>query len=448
MSKIYSYHTFYFPFVWNMESIEYEDYVKSFSSTLWKCTNDDYDTIISADSDSDIDLEKKYRKYHYFSRSAREIVGGMGGGFVTNLTYDSKNVHNKAKYIIKTKDKEYELLLNAIRLKIYNTGIAIFIFECKNSLYTTIDDVKCINEYGRRVFAPFLGASSVMCADKMGIKYQDRESFADLENKFCLKTEGAVDINYIPEFITELLPLSVRKNIVPAIDDRMFIACLVNDEKYAERVTDYPQREDVSEDLYEFIFVNKPAFCGCINESERLNQLDGAIYKRWLGKKGEGVTLWGVTHNSFMGVTSVDADYLVELPFLCLYTEILALVICQRASILRFDYLASELSRGFEKKGRNLRTRKIKDLVFLQEKYIAFLNQFMNCEITSQEQGIEIYNMIQEKTDIDRAISHLSEEIRIMYEEAGVIQNFNIGKYGAIVAVAALLLQIAEWIIG
>lgn len=448
MSKIYSYHTFYFPFVWNMESIEYEDYVKSFSSSLWKCTDDGCKGSISADSDSDIDLEKKYRKYHYFSRSAREIVGGMGGEFVTNLTYDSKNVHNKAKYIIETKDKIYELLLNAIRLKIYNTGIAIFVFECKNSVYKTIDDVKCINEYARRVFAPFLGASSVMCADKMGIKYTDRESFADLEKKFSLKTEGKVDINYIPEFITELLPIFVRKNIVPAIDDRMFIACLVNDEKYAGRITDYSQREDVSEDLYEFIFVNKPSFCGCINERERLAQLDGAIYKRWLGKKREGITLWGVTHNSFMGVTSVEADYLVELPFLCLYTEILALCISQRASILRFDYLACELSRGFEKRGRNLRTRKIRDLIFLQEKYIAFLNQFMNCEITSQEQGIEIYNLIQEKTEINKALSHLSEEIRVMYEEAGVIQSYNLGKYAAIVAVIALIIQILQWIFG
>ena len=194
-----------------MESVEYEDYVKSFSSSLWKCTDDGYKDIIGADSDSDIDLEKKYRKYHYFSRSAREIVGGMGGEFVTNLTYDSKNVHNKAKYIIETKDKIYELLLNAIRLKIYNTGIAIFVFECKNSVYKTIDDVKCINEYARRVFAPFLGASSVMCADKIGIKYSDRESYADLEKKFSLKTEGKVDINYIPEFITELLPVFAKK---------------------------------------------------------------------------------------------------------------------------------------------------------------------------------------------------------------------------------------------
>ena len=128
MNKIYSYHTFYFPFVWNMKSIEYEEYVKSFSSTLWKCTNDNITGTISSDDEPDIDLEKKYRKYHYFSRSAREIVGGMDGNFVTNLSYDPKNVHNKAKYIIETKGKTYELLLNAIRLKIYNTGIAIFIF--------------------------------------------------------------------------------------------------------------------------------------------------------------------------------------------------------------------------------------------------------------------------------------------------------------------------------
>ena len=43
----------------------------------------------------------------------------------------------------------------------------------------------------------------------------------------------------IPEFITELLPLSVRENIVPAIDDRMFIACLVNDGTYSEKIKDF-----------------------------------------------------------------------------------------------------------------------------------------------------------------------------------------------------------------
>lgn len=177
-----------------------------------------------------------------------------------------------------------------------------------------------------------------------------------------------------------------------------------------------------------------------------MNQLNSAIYKRWLGKRGEDITLWGITHNSFMGITSVDADYLVEIPFLYLYTEMLALCISQRASILRFDYIASELSSGFEKKGRNLRARKIRELIVLQEKYIAFLNQFMNCEITSQEQGIEIYNMLQEKTGIEKALSHLSEEIRVMYEEAGVIQNYNLGRYGALVAVIALIIQIIQWI--
>lgn len=443
MNTIYSYHTFYFPFVWNMKSIEYEEYVERFSATLWQCTNDNIEENTDA---FDADIEKKYRKYHYFSRSAREIIGGMGGNFVTNLSYDPEHVHNNAKYIIKTKEKTYELLLNGIKLKIYNTGIAIFIFECKNTSHTTIDDVKCINEYGRRLYAPFLGASSVMCADKIGIKYEDRQSMVDLESKFSVDAKGIKNINYIPEFITELLPSTVQKNIFPAIDDRMFIACLVNDKEYSQKIINYPSEEEISADLYEFIFVNKPSFCGCSCLEERLNQLNSAIYKRWLGKRGEDITLWGITHNSFMGITSVDADYLVEIPFLYLYTEMLALCISQRASILRFDYIASELSSGFEKKGRNLRARKIRELIVLQEKYIAFLNQFMNCEITSQEQGIEIYDMLQEKTGIEKALSHLSEEIRVMYEEAGVIQNYNLGRYGALVAAIALIIQIIQWI--
>ena len=446
MSKIYSYHTFYFPFVWNMDGMEYDKYVEKFSSTSWECINDDCTKTVTKGGEFDTDLEKKYRKYHYFSRSAREVIGGMGGDFVTNLSYDPKNVHNKAKYMIETKGITYALLLNAIRLKIYNTGIAILIFECKNDSYQTIDDVKNINEYGRRIYAPFLGASSVMCADKIGIKYENRQVLADLEKEFAFKTEGTVDINYIPEFITELLPGDVQDNIVPAIDDRMFIACLVNDREYSKKITDYPNNEDVSADLYEFIFVNKPSFCGCSSVEERIKQLDSAIYKRWLGKKEEEITVWGITHNSFMGITSIEADYLVELPFLCLYTEMLALVISQRASILRFDYMASELSCGFEKKGRNLRAKKIRKLTLLQEKYIAFLNQFMNCEITSQEQGIEIYNLLQERMEISKALAHLSEEIRVMYEEAGVIQSYNLGKYGAIVAIVALIIQIAQWI--
>ena len=375
-----------------MKSIEYHKYTKCFSDSLWKHMDDSIETDCDK---SDNDFAKKYRKYHYFSRSVREVICANNEEFVTNLSYDYENVHNKAKYIIETKEQSYELLLNSIKLKIYNTGVAILIFECKNYSYKTIDDVKCINEYGRRLYAPFLGASSVMCADKLGIEYENQKILDDLSTKYGTDAKEIKNISYIPEFVTRILPCGVRENIFPAIDDRMFIACFVNDKDYSQKVLDYSFDEAVSADLYEFIFVNKPSFCGCISLSERVKQLDDAIYKRWLGKKEDAITLWGITHNSFMGITSVEADYLVEVPFLYLYTEMVALCLCQRATILRFDYIASELSRGFEKKGRILKTRKIKDLISLQEKYIAFLNQFMNCEITGQEQGIDIYNMLQ-----------------------------------------------------
>ena len=65
---------------------------------------------------------------------------------VNNYKFKPELIRNRAELCIQVVKKdnivEYKLLLNAIRLKVFNTNIAIMIFEAENHNYSEIEDIK------------------------------------------------------------------------------------------------------------------------------------------------------------------------------------------------------------------------------------------------------------------------------------------------------------------
>lgn len=80
--------------------------------------------------------------------------------------------------------QEYTLLLNAIRLKVFNTNIAVMVLETENHEYDKIEDIKLINEFTRRVTPPNLTESSNPCAFYWAIEFDDGNERHTTEENF------------------------------------------------------------------------------------------------------------------------------------------------------------------------------------------------------------------------------------------------------------------------
>ncbi|MBQ7792516.1 MAG: hypothetical protein IJ367_03375, partial [Clostridia bacterium] len=242
--QAYSYHTFYFPFVWDHAGkIDYEEYLKTLELGNWK--------NISVKDFSEIrgNAVADYAAIQYYTDAARKSVFGWKSDFMRCYQYDSNG--SSSIYHIEKSETTWELSITRIQLKIYNTGIGILCFETANHTAKTLTDVKAINEYGRRIYPPYFGVNGCeRCADKLGICIGEKSIVSDISTRIPTSEQDC-----IPEFILELLPKNFP--IQPAIDDRMFVACLVNDAKAYEKLMAFETDSKASESLYELIFVDR-----------------------------------------------------------------------------------------------------------------------------------------------------------------------------------------------
>jgi len=405
LPEVYSYHTYYLPFVWDNAGIISMD---EFDAALKK---DGKWNDISVNSFSEASDEKaaNYQTLQYFTVAARKSLFGWDENFVK--CYEYPKAKTKTFYYIKSGKKEYKLRLDGIKLKIYNTGIGILTFEAENSDCKTLKEVKEINEYGRRIYATYFDDKNhcESCADMLGIKFDGKDLLSPV-SEFQPQNEEEC----IPDFIRCLFP-DIR--IVPAIDDRMYVACLVNDAKEFERHLDYKTNDAASKSLYEFIYIDEDGWCSCPTKRMREKLLDDSIYDRWNEKKPDG-TIYGISHHSMVCITSVTDKNIIERSFLTIYTHMISVALAQRASILAFDEKISRCSRNFEKNKTSIGTKRIRQLKKLQDSYIAFLNQHMNIEVTCQEQGIELYKMLQEHMYIREEEELLSKELDLLNDAA------------------------------
>ena len=150
MSDIYSYHTFMFPFVWEgrgRHSVPLAEFLSLFEmNDNWE--NVDMQNEHHFTSNPLIDGKDEallfYKEYQYFHPYARKALYGFAEDIVTNFSFRPNGKRVQAHYYIERTGKmkndagvekncrcQYDLLVYDIKLKIYNTGIAVFILECE-----------------------------------------------------------------------------------------------------------------------------------------------------------------------------------------------------------------------------------------------------------------------------------------------------------------------------
>jgi len=439
----YSSHVFLFPFIWNDKKCSFFKYCNFVENSGWKNIDVVSNDNIIPYSIEEIKIEEKFQQMQYFTPSAQKIIFNMGSDYVKNYKFP----FSQGFYELKKGELNYKLRLKSVNLKICNTGVGILYFEVINDTYCDIDSVKKINEYGRRIFPPYFADFKnkkqipYIVADEITLTVDNKEYKTSFEKDFII--DKKFDVHYIPDFLKAFIPRCEKNKIFPAIDDRMFVCCCVNDIDYSSRVLKYDsdtvsEREglNIAMDLYEFINIDLPGDCTCPTKEMLYYILNKNVYSRW-GSKG---SLYAVSNHSFMCLTTGKAVHIND-NFLNLYVYMVVISLAQRSSIIYFDSLSSEISNPFANGRKKIKNKK---LLMLQEKYIAFLNQYMNIEITCQEQGIELYDMMKESMFINTDNDKLQNQIERLYEAANVSQDGKFNKWATFFALFAIISQIVE----
>lgn len=441
----YSYHTFIFPFLFDCGADNNRRKFLEYLPTLGEYMYEDAFNPKCVDKAS----HDTHRYFNQAMRNAMYTTNFDESAIVWNYRYDiermakgkdsegkwrenRKTEDNPAVLVIKKDDFRSEMAINGVRLKLFNTGVGMLIFELENYQHYSEECITKINEFGRRVFMPFVKDSSnhicSLCADEISLRYDGKEIEAASGKVSGVKCTSVDEISFAPiikYFLSNntkgitTTPNSAKNEfyIEPIIDDRMFVACIYGNADFANRLK---QWDDISKTykyisdadsmfpgtdnnlarrLYEMVFVDGDGMC-CYNRVMLKKLLEKHIYARWL----EYGTVTGITEYSMVSVTS-GLSFL-SLPFLTEYVEMVVLVLAQRASLLAFERIISEIACGNAKLDMNK----------VQKKYIKFQSELLLQEVTAQQQGIEMYNMMLDNMFINQQQSGVENQIRSLFE--------------------------------
>ncbi len=423
----YSYHTFIFPFLFdNNSSVTREEFAKHLNKEQWILENG-----VSEHSNN---FMNAYNQFHYFNTATQNALYTHENQENVVLNYKFKFNANAEYVIRKANDKqafEYRLVVNDVRLRLFNTNVGMLQFELENYNHGEPDDICRINEYGRRIYAPFLkGAEPSYYCDGVA-------------NEIQLAVHGQDPITSLPIFafhkdvpertqliapILELLSAGTHRvttnrclgenefYIEPIVDDRMFIACFYDSDKLVQKMgqwqeDDYRFMKDalrfcpdhpanMGALLYRMVFVDCD-FPTCQSRTLLHKLLEKHIYTRWL----EWGTVSGISEYSMISISDDPPDYIVN-AFLTEYVEMLTLVLAQRASLLVFERRLSDASLGRSK------------ISEIQRDYTRFQSQLLLQEITPQQQGIELYDMLRETLFINKEQKDIEQQIKNLFDQS------------------------------
>lgn len=462
----YSYHTFLFPFLWN-------DANKVSRKKFSQCLRDGWKLDMISDIIKPSNKEF-YDQYHYFNQAARNALYTTNddqSAVVWNYRYDlerlnpdgsysgdwlrkEKKADNPAKYVIQREDKKKELAINGLRLKLFNTGVGMLIFELENYSYSDEESIVFINEFGRRVFMPYLNANDdrtcKLCADCISLMYGEKEilgasgKVSGAEQEYENETKLAQPITF---FLSNNNGYSIttskasKKNffIEPIIDDRMFVACFYENKDFVngmslwkdgrykyfydaenyipnEKTIPDPQgkpngHDNAAAQLYKMMFVDGVGL-SCHSRVMLKSLLEKHIYDRWLeyafyddkNNLVKSGSITGITEYSMITVASFAPA--VVTPFLTEYIEMVILVLAQRASLLAFERTISEIACQKNKM----------DVDRVQRDYVIFQSELLLQEVTPQQQGIELYDMLIDNLFINKQQKEIENQIKSLFE--------------------------------
>lgn len=417
-----SFHIFMFPFSWkifNKDEFHFnqENNLRSF---LEKLSSKWIYEVCKGHN------EEEYNEMMYFLDHGKDAIFSRYNKnekeYKEQMLYSYLYNENNGKYVIEIKEdnsiKEYVLHIEKINLKIYKTGIGMISFYLLNDKYDNKEDILKINDYGRRIYPPFLPvdvAKEVFLAQELRLdfhKYFIKESFEDiLNNRYKI---SKMIIELLGENFKFIHPQIRNKDVeIKPIMDRMYVICWYGNDDLLEEIKQSSDKFENNSYWFNLIAVNSAS-----NEYECNRYIKTFIkkhtYDRWI-KKG---SLYGVTSTSLVLIskTTWQKENLVgHLKLIndlrTIYYDMVCLALAQRASILNFSNEVATISMS---KKDNL----VKKISRLYRDYLQFINRMYFREITCKEQGSVIYSKIEEAMKVELDMINLKKEIDELHEYA------------------------------
>lgn len=413
--------------------------------------------VLKKDENSNILMSDIENKQHSTTISIDTDLGlTMGNCLVINplvLKFRVSEIENNSKIQIIT-DTSFRLPLCDYEMHIYGNKVGFLLINCINLKFfnnNEVDRLKKINDYGRRVEIPYFPYSGTgINADKLGILTLDTSNQTDYGTtdfkKYIDKYNGVyknekeknenISENKKLErpdkpsdFLLKIIfngkdiadkHLDVNKNT----EERMFAMTLVNIPSLCEEVTKLGTNDfdNAVKKLYPVVF-NDSGDATCQNTEMRNEIFREAGNYRWT----DYGTLHSVTQYSFTCITSFrEAFETVALPFINIYTYLYSVVMAQRYTLLYFSDKYTDIIIKKDSIGT------------LIQDYAVFKNELLLSELSTQEQGIEIYRKMRKQMLVDSELEEL--ESQMAYLNESVAYKFNkkmnfLSYYGVLLAI-------------
>lgn len=418
----YSYHIFMFPFSlqaeWNHEIIDtmlrnaswernqffYEkgDFASNFSEQGYF-----YDFCSGAMFDDPTSLNRVLATY--------QLPISAGDTYTININkYGNK--------------KSYTLAVDKVELNIYDEKAAILCFHLNNDKYQDVQDILYINDYGRRIYPQYLvngddgkinlqQTKNSFLADSISLRLERRPDYVD---DFSSYTQKSIPPYTMPRYIKGLLPEQMHE-CRWLLDDRMYVVSYFSNIDFAKQMREkygtegkWLDRQRPEWNWYQYVFVDNDD-PSCQDEKMFKELLTHATYSRWNNLDGNNYyqTFFGVSRYSFTCLTGIDFIGLLR-HTKTMYYRMASLVLAQRVLSLYYSREISEISKELDEdklSNRQLRKR----VNILNRDYLRFVNNIYFREVTPQDQGIELYDLMQEQMNIKRDEEGLSTEVEQLY---------------------------------
>ncbi len=407
------------------------------------------------------DFEKDYSDpvMNYFEYDPAKLVNTEFKIFFyqkkPGLPDDADN-KDKTNYV----QKKISLQIEGITLHLYNTGIGVLSYNLanNNSQQNSPETILLINELGRRIYPQFMGENRtwdtkrIFLADKIevGGLEEDFSIYDKLDNLSFQKTFLP------PDYISRLFSQQVIFNMdedelkedklffTRVMDDRMFFLCWYGNNEFANNTGKCYQCDPW---WYSFIFGDKTAGGSIANDTMLKKQLAEHTYERW-SKYG---TLYGMSRDSFVCLSS-DASFFdkndlprIDVHMNTIYYQLAVLALVQRASVVKFSAEVTGLADLAKAQSDGKALDRIKELYL---NYIEFINKIYFREITSQIQGIEIYNQFHKVMRIADDVKDLDGEIQELHNYAEMVKQYQMSRRSEMLNKVGLPLILASLIAG
>lgn len=404
----YSYHNFMFPFQWRIQGFGNKIFSEQISlENIHFSVGSNWERQVVQTKENENDDLYNERNYYYEFVHDALYDNGKADSLIRHFERKEPK-HGEVTYNIDCGTKVYELKVNSINLNLYSTGVGVLSFYLSNEKYPEPADVLKINQAGRRIFPPFISsvkfrgiiAHSIEIQGLHGRETGYKEDFSRYTNK----TPSNTPASFIADLIHEI---AQNIDLKPVVDDRMFVQSWYKNDDWVNEFkgADY-QKFVNSNKWYEFVFVDDLGDLSCQNEEMQHEIIKKATYPRWQ-KYG---SLYGISRYSMVYATNMGCyDFLLQ-NFETEYARMAEMILVQKASVLRFSAEVTHISNMEEKRGF---TEKVSSLY---KEYIRFVNQIHFREVSAQDQGIEMYNMLYDVMNLKEHVEKLDAEISELYD--------------------------------